>query len=38
MHTLATQIDQLNQDLFSQLPQEVLEAFEQSIEEIKTKT
>ncbi|MGU3377339.1 peroxiredoxin-like family protein [Chryseobacterium sp. M5A1_1a] len=35
--TLAMQIEQLNKELSSQLPQEILEAFGQSIEDLKTK-
>lgn len=37
MNTLATQIEQLNDELSSQLPQEVLNAFGSSIEDLKTK-
>lgn len=37
MNTLAKNIEQLNQDLASQLPQEILEAFGKSIEDLKTK-
>lgn len=37
MDTLANQIEQLNQSLSSQLPQEILEAFGKSIEDLKTK-
>lgn len=37
MNTLAKNIEQLNQDLVSQLPQEILEAFGRSIEDLKTK-
>lgn len=37
MNTLAKNIEQLNQDLVSQLPQEILEAFGKSIEDLKTK-
>lgn len=37
MNTLATQIEQLNHELSSQLPQEILNAFESSIENLKTK-
>ncbi|MCJ7933261.1 MAG: AhpC/TSA family protein [Chryseobacterium sp.] len=37
MNRLATQIEQLNKELFSQLPKAMAEAFEQSIEEVKTK-
>lgn len=37
MNSLATQIDQLNHELFSQLPQEVFEVFGQSIKDIRTK-
>ncbi|REC59427.1 AhpC/TSA family protein [Chryseobacterium pennae] len=37
MNTLAKQIEHLNQELSSQLPQEILEAFGNSIEDLKTK-
>lgn len=37
MNTLAKNIEQLNQDLVTQLPQEILEAFGKSIEDLKTK-
>ncbi|RXM40345.1 alkyl hydroperoxide reductase [Chryseobacterium sp. CH21] len=37
MNTLAMQIEQLNHELSSQLPQEVLSAFESSVEDLKTK-
>lgn len=37
MNTLAKQIEHLNQELSSQLPQEILEAFGKSIEDLKAK-
>ncbi|BAP33300.1 alkyl hydroperoxide reductase [Chryseobacterium sp. StRB126] len=37
MNTLAKQIEHLNQELSSQLPQEILNAFGKSIEDLKTK-
>lgn len=37
MNTLAKQIEDLNQELSSQLPQEILNAFGKSIEDLKTK-
>ena len=36
MKTLAQQIEQLNQELSSQLPQEILNAFGKSVEDLKT--
>lgn len=37
MNTLAKQIEQLNQELSSQLPQEVINAFGKSVDDLKTK-
>lgn len=37
MNVLAKQIEQLNQELSSQLPQEIMEAFGKSIDDLKTK-
>ncbi|MGG7468118.1 peroxiredoxin-like family protein [Chryseobacterium arthrosphaerae] len=37
MNTLAKQVEQLNQELSSQLPQEVINAFGKSVDDLKTK-